>query len=82
MDASENFEHLFWKAIESRVSAITQELQRDSRLSGRPIDQRAIQAKIERLRGELLDSHSSPESREILEVVADEVAKRLRIKLP
>ena len=69
------------QVIESRVSAIVAELQRDSHISGLPIDQRAVQTKIERDRKELLSSSLSSQYREIFEAVSEEVANRLRIKL-
>ena len=69
------------RVIESRVSAIVAELQRDSHISGLPIDQRAVQTKIERDRKELLSSSLSSQYRDIFEAVSEEVANRLRIKL-
>ena len=69
------------QVIESRVSAIVAELQRDSHISGLPIDQRAVQTKIERDRKELLSSSLSSQYRDIFEAVSEEVANRLRIKL-
>ncbi len=77
MDDSD-FEAALFQIIDRWEAKVLESLRKDAEISGRPIDRRALDARLERFRRENLKSHTVPHAQELTDLLFSKLVERLR----
>ena len=59
-DNDSDLETVFYQVIDGWEAEMLESLRKDAQISGRPIDRRALDARLEKFRKEKLESHTVP----------------------
>ncbi len=80
-DNDSDSEAVLYRVIDRWEAKILESLRKDAQISGRPIDRRALDARLETFRQVLLQSLTIPHERELRELLFSELTERLRSKI-
>ena len=80
-DNDSDIEAAFYRVIDRWEAEVLESLRKDAQISGRPIDRRLLDARLETFRKEHLQSPTIRHERELRELLISELTERLRNKI-
>ena len=80
-DNDSDIEAAFYRVIDRWEAEVLESLRKDAQISGRPIDRRLLDARLETFRQEHLQSPTIRHERELRELLISELTERLRNKI-